>query len=79
VFRDAQDAVRFIELNPVSARLLGILQAGQTTGREALEQITAELAHTDPGAVLQHGLAILTDPKNQGAILAWRGLKNSSV
>lgn len=69
VFRNAAHDVRFIELNPVTARLLGILQAEALTGRQALEKIAAELAHPDPEAIVAFGSAILVDLQNQGAIL----------
>ena len=69
VFRDIEDDVKFIELNPVTARLLGILQADKLTGRQALEKIAAEMAHPDPQVIIQYGLPILLDLKAQGAIL----------
>lgn len=69
VFRDADYDVRFIQLNPVSARLLALLAAGDRTGRQALEQIVQELAHPAPAAVIAGGLEILQDLRDQGAIL----------
>lgn len=69
MFRDIDDNVRFIELNPVTASLLNILKAGTATCRQALEQIAIELAHPDPEAVIQYGLDILINLKQQGAIL----------
>lgn len=69
VFRDAADDVRFIELNPVTARLLGILQTENLTGRQALEKIAAEMAHPDPQAIVAFGRTILADLQAQGAIL----------
>ena len=69
VFRNVEDEVRFVELNAVTARLLELLQAGAATGRAALEKVAAELAHSDPQAVVQFGLSILTDLRTQGAIL----------
>ena len=68
VFRDIEDNVRFMELNPVTARLLAILQAGSLTGRQALGQIATEMAHPDPQAIIQFGLPILQDLKAQGVI-----------
>lgn len=69
VFRDAADDIQFIELNAVTARLLGILQAEALTGRQALEKVAAELAHPDPQAIIQFGVAILEDLRVRGAIL----------
>lgn len=39
VYRDAQDRVRFTHLNPLSAHLLGLLQARPQPGRAALQQL----------------------------------------
>ena len=69
VFRDAGDEVRFIELNPVTARLLALLQGGASTSRQALLQLAEELAHPDPEAIVRFGSDILQDLKAQGAIL----------
>lgn len=69
VFRDADDEVRFIELNAVTARLLGMLQAESLSGRQTLEKIAAELSHPDPQAVVEFGAAVLADLRVQGAIL----------
>ncbi|HEX5338094.1 MAG TPA: putative DNA-binding domain-containing protein [Gallionella sp.] len=69
LFRDAADEVRFIELNPVSARLIGLLQAGKLTGQQALDRIATEIRHPDPQAVMQFGAKLLEDLKQQGAIL----------
>lgn len=69
VFRNADDEVRFVELNAVTARLLGILQTEVSTGREALEKVAAELAHPEPQAVVQFGLGVLAELRAQGAIL----------
>lgn len=68
VFRNSSDEVQFIELNPVSARLLGLLQSGNLTGQQALEQIAAEIQHPDPQAVIQYGAELLEDLRRQGAI-----------
>jgi hypothetical protein len=69
VFRDAEDDVRFIELNPVTARLLGMLQVEPMTGRQALNKLAAEMAHPDPEAIIQFGLTILDNLKAEGVIL----------
>ena len=69
VYRDDDDEVGFLELNPVSARLFSLLQEGAIgSGREALELIAAELRHPDPGAVIQGGLAILQEWHKRGIV-----------
>jgi len=69
VFRASDDNVRFIELNPVTARLIILLKNGGMPGREALENLASELGHTDPVSIVQFGHSILQDLKVQGAIL----------
>ena len=69
VFRDNDDEVRFVVLNPVSARLLSLIEAGSLTGDEALAQVVEELQHPDPAVALAGGQAMLEDLRNEGAIL----------
>jgi len=69
VFRDTQDEVQFIELNPVSARLVDLLQEGRLSGRAACTAIAAELGHVDPQSVVAHGAAMLEELRAAGAIL----------
>jgi len=72
VFRDAGDEVRFIEINQLSARLLGLLQAGGISGAAALQVVADELRHSDHAALLRHGAALLADLQRQGAIIGVR-------
>lgn len=72
VFRNAEDNVRFIELNPITAKLLSRLQNGTMTCRKALEQVAAELQHSDPQAVVAFGLGVLEDLRRQAVILGSR-------
>jgi len=69
VFRDAQDTVRFIELNAVTARLVQLLQGPARSGREAVAQVARELQHPDPAAVMTFGAELLATLRSEGAIL----------
>lgn len=69
VFRDADDAVQFIELNPVSARLVALLQAEGLTGHAACLRIAGELGYPNPDALLFHGAQLLQQLRAAGAIL----------
>jgi hypothetical protein len=69
VFRDPQDEVRFIELNPVSARLVALLEEGNRTGRAACVRIAAEIGHSQPEAVVAHGASVLAELHAAGALL----------
>ncbi len=69
VYRDADDEVHFLELNPVSARLFALLRDEPALGgRAALEQIAAELGHARPELVLEGGLAILGQWRERGIV-----------
>lgn len=60
VFRDRSDAVGFLELNPVAARLVDMLQRDTArSGREILVAVASELNHPDPEVVISGGLDIL--------------------
>jgi len=74
VFRDAHEAVQFIELNPLSAQLVVLLQAadGQLGGRDACLQIANELQHPEPELLLVHGAQLLNQLRTAGAILGSR-------
>lgn len=69
VFRDAADEVCFLELNPVSAHLVELLQGGNHSGREALMNIAQALRHPDAEQVVAFGASVLADLKARGAIL----------
>ena len=73
IVRNAEDEVKFILLNPISMRLLVLLQSQPLTGEEALLQIAAELKHPDPAVVLAGGHEILQSLHSAQVILGtWR-------
>lgn len=59
VLRNKEDEVKFILLNPVSMRLLYLLQSTALSGEAALLQIATELNHPNPEVVLAGGREIL--------------------
>lgn len=69
VHRTPRDAIAFLELNPVTARLVHLIQnnAGRTS-RELLEQIADELGHADPGPVIGGGLEVLAELRKRGVL-----------
>lgn len=69
VFRNADDQVKFIELNVATARLLGLLQSAEMNGLEVLQTITVEMNSADEHTFLAFGREILVDLKQQGVIL----------
>lgn len=68
VFRDAQHAVQFAEINAVTARVLAWLEEDHT-GQQALKQLAREMHHPDPQALLGFGHTLLNDLRAQGVIL----------
>ncbi len=74
VCRDRHDKVGFLELNPVSARLVELIQQQHDlTGRALLERIALELSHPDPDAVVTGGREILARLKARDVVLGSRG------
>ncbi|MES1944645.1 hypothetical protein PC39_11037 [Salinisphaera sp. PC39] len=73
VFRDRGDRVRFLKINPVTARLLALIrERPEAPGREHLETIAAELRHPDPATVIAGGRDILADLTARDVILGTR-------
>ncbi len=70
VYRDLKDEVGFIELNPVSARLLQLIdEQPKKNGRQLLEQIAGELKHPNLQTVIDGGLEIMLDLRQRDVIL----------
>lgn len=70
VYRDREDEVGFIELNPVSAKLIEeISNNTQRTGRQILESIAEQIQHPEPETVVNGGLDILQGFKSKDIIL----------
>lgn len=67
-FRDIDDRVRFIALNPATARLVLLLQNG-LSGRQALREMGAELSAAQAAELAVFGQGILADLHRQGAII----------
>lgn len=72
VFRNPEFEVKFIELNPVTYRLLQLIKEHDLTGEQALTQLANEIRHPDVNVIIQFGLGILTDLANQQAIIGSR-------
>ena len=71
VYRDRSEAVRFMETNPVTARLITLLEDGTRTGLDALTQLARE-SDAPPEAVLHHGPALLEDLRSRSVLLGTR-------
>ncbi len=70
VYRTRNDEVKFMEINPVTARLFYLLDDNETmTGQQALQQITAEMNHPNPDVVNKGGYSALQALQSNGIIL----------
>lgn len=67
VYRDRDDKITFMELNPVSARLIDLLNEGQLPV-DAAKQIAQELNHPQPQVVIDGAKQLLDDWLNRGIL-----------
>jgi hypothetical protein len=75
VYRNRKDKVNFLEINPVTARLIGLLQENESySGFDAIEHIAKEMNHPNPDVVKQGGLAALKELQQYGIILGCESL-----
>jgi hypothetical protein len=71
-FRNQQNVVQFMALNPATARLIDILHSSGCTVRDAMQQIATELQHPEPSALYAFGIEVLAELMQQGVILGAR-------
>lgn len=70
VYRDRNDSVEFMEVNPVTARLLQLINEDQKiSGRQALKQIADELQTSDTDSIIQAGHDALQQLQQHGIIV----------
>lgn len=71
IYRDRNDEVGFMHVNPVTARLFQLLDNGENelTGQQALEQVAQELGHKQPEVIIQGGLDTLRQLRKRDIIL----------
>ncbi|VAW91426.1 FIG005107: hypothetical protein [hydrothermal vent metagenome] len=74
VYRDIHDKIVFMELNPVTARLLQLINETENsnnakTGRELLEIIANEMNHPDSNVVINGGLQAMQELRSRKILL----------
>jgi hypothetical protein len=70
IYRDQEDEVHFMELNPVTALLVQLLnEDNELTTKQMLDVIVEKLNHPDPDVVFNGGYQIIEDLKNRNVIL----------
>ncbi|GAB4295984.1 MAG: DUF2063 domain-containing protein [Methylophaga sp.] len=68
VMRNENEAIKFIELNPVSARLLELLSQGMS-GQEAVQEIIQATQHPQPDIVTQGAKQLIEEWLSRGVLL----------
>ncbi|HEX7719682.1 MAG TPA: putative DNA-binding domain-containing protein [Woeseiaceae bacterium] len=71
VYRQANDEVGFMELNPVTAQLLAKIGSNDEylTGRQLLLQLAEEIHYPDTDAFLEHGLRAMEEMRRVEILL----------
>ena len=70
VYRNREDEVGFMEINPVTKRLLELVNGNDTdNGEQLLNRIAAEMSHPQPGVVVSGGIEILKGLAQKDIIL----------
>lgn len=70
VYRDKKDKVHFMELNPVTALLIQLINENNgLTTKQMLGVIVEQLNHPDPDVVFSGGYQIIEDLKDRNVIL----------
>ena len=70
--RDRDYKIHFVELNPVTAHLIELLQENLHTGEQALLRLAAEMHYSDPDSILPFGINILQQLEEQQIIIGAR-------
>ena len=69
VYRNSDDDVNFIEITPLTYRLLEIIQEReQSLATDCLKQVAGESNHPDPAVIIAGGLQILKELAEKGII-----------
>lgn len=68
VYRNVNDMVKFIEINPISARLLDLVDNGKT-GHQAAHFIVQEMQHNQIDIVINGARDLITDWIHRGIML----------
>lgn len=73
IFRRSSDELGFLELNPVTARLLEMIDENDSrTGRELLLALAEEIAYPDAEALVAHGATAMNEMRDSEILLGVR-------
>ena len=78
VYRDRSDNIEFMEVNPVTARLIQLFNENDNlSGLKALEQIADELKSNDQEMIIQKGHEALQELQQHGILLGTRKISGN--
>jgi len=70
VYRNRDNAVKFMKLNNVSRLLLELMQKDRNaTGQQLLTRIAESIGHDDPDRVITNGASLLEDWRQKGVLI----------
>lgn len=70
ICRKANDDMDFMELNPVTARLIEMIESNDTkTGRQLLTRLAGELKYPDADKLIEHGLGAMEQMRSVEILL----------
>jgi len=74
VYRDSDDKVGFLELNPVTASLLAAIEENATgdSGEALLRRLAGEVGYTDVDAFVRHGHAAMQEMRSLEILIGTR-------
>ena len=73
VYRNRQDEIGFLEVNPMTAHLIQSLQLDESlSGKTLLENIAQQLNHSSPDVVISGGLQIMKQLRDVDILLGTR-------
>lgn len=72
VYRNRQEDVKFMEINPITARLMQLIQDEPASGRRQLQRIATELQHPQPDVVVAEGAKTLQGLRERDIIIGTR-------
>jgi uncharacterized protein len=72
VYRNRADDVKFMEINPITARLLQLVEEAPDAGGKLLQRIADEINHPQPQAVIAEGKEIFASLRRRDIILGTR-------
>ena len=73
IYRKRDDDLAFMELNPVTARLLELIDGNEEkTGRELIADLAAEVSYPDPDVLIQHGASAMQEMRSVEILLGAR-------